>query len=109
MRLHALALASLIVACPPWAAAQYAVSGQVTTLPAVPAASASSATALTLDEAWRLATAANPAIRARLAQLAAAEARRAGGRFRLPEPRRALAGGQYRRRSAGGLRGGLRF
>ncbi|TXH59066.1 MAG: TolC family protein, partial [Burkholderiaceae bacterium] len=71
MRLHALALASLIAACPSWAAAQS---------PAPSAASSTSATqaapALTLDEAWRLAASANPAIRARQAQLSAAEGAR---------------------------------
>jgi len=65
MRLHALALASLIAACPSWAAAQSPAPAAVSSTPA--------AQALTLDEAWRLAASANPAIRARQAQLAAAE------------------------------------
>lgn len=70
MRLHTLALASLIAACPSWVAAQSTVTGQVTTI-------APAAAPFTLEEAWRLAAAANPAIRARQAQLAAAEGVRA--------------------------------
>jgi len=68
MRLHALALASFIAACPFWAAAQ---------VPAVTsAASAPTNPALTLEEAWRLAALSNPALRSREAQLAAAEGAR---------------------------------
>lgn len=69
MRLHALALASLIAACPLGAAAQISA--------ATSAAPAPATQPLTLEEAWQLAAAANPALRSRQAQLAAAEGLRA--------------------------------
>ena len=71
MRLHALALASLIAACPSWAAAQSPAPAAGGSTPATQVAPA-----LTLDEAWRLAASANPTVRARQAQLAAAEGAR---------------------------------
>ena len=53
MRLHALALASLIAACPSWAAAQSPAPAAGGSTPATQVAPA-----LTLDEAWRLAASA---------------------------------------------------
>ena len=69
MRLHALALASLIAACPLGAAAQNSS--------ATSAATSAATQPLTLEEAWRLAGTANPSLRSRQAQLAAAEGNRA--------------------------------
>jgi len=69
MRLHALALASLIAACPLGAAAQNSAATSAATSPATQP--------LTLEEAWRLAGTANPSLRSRQAQLAAAEGNRA--------------------------------
>lgn len=69
MRLHALALAGLIAVGQSLATAQPSVAAQVTHTQPVQA--------LTLDEAWRLAVAANPALRGKHAQLIAAEGARA--------------------------------
>lgn len=69
MRLHTLALASLIAACPFGAAAQISAATSAASTPATQP--------LTLEEAWRLAGSANPSLRSRQAQLAAAEGNRA--------------------------------
>ena len=66
MRFKSLALASALAACPWMAEAQTPAPAAVV-----------QAAALTLDEAWRLADAANPALKAKQAQLAAAEGARA--------------------------------
>lgn len=78
MRMKALALASLIAVCPFWAAAQV-----TTPAPASHALTAPAAHPLTLEEAWRLAATANPALRTKQAQLAAVEGARADARAAL--------------------------
>lgn len=68
MRFKSLAVASALVTCP-WAAYAQPTTPQ--------AALQATATALTLDEAWRLADAANPALKSKQAELAAAVGSRA--------------------------------
>ncbi len=68
MRMRSLALASMVAACPSWALAQPSTP--------TPLTQAQAASPLTLEEAWRLADAAHPALLAKRAQLAAAEGAR---------------------------------
>ena len=68
MRFTTLALACVLAACPWPVQAQPATPAAPLQTPAAP---------LTLDEAWRLAVTANPTLRAKQAQLAAAEGQRA--------------------------------
>ena len=68
MRFTTLALACVLAACPWPVHAQPATPAAPLQTPAAP---------LTLDEAWRLAVTANPTLRAKQAQLAAAEGQRA--------------------------------
>ena len=68
MRFKSLALASVLAVCP-WVAYAQPITP--------PSGLQVGTTALTLDEAWRLADAANPALKTKQAQLAAAEGSRA--------------------------------